>query len=194
MPSFLPAPSPVKIPQKGAIGSAMDGMLKVKRQRAGKVERLIPETLSGFSGIHVWVSQVDAALAVDGLDRERLWLGVQNRLAQAGLPVPNQQSWQQAPRFPCLGVLIHADRAQVSPPFYVFSVEVFFVQKITLAGSPSANAMRMTWCREAIGDARCETQGFDWSVLYGTVGSLVDQFLQESLGLPVPETPARVCN
>jgi len=110
------------------------------------------------------------------------------------LPAPNQQSWQQTPLFPCLGVLIHADRAQVSPPFYVFSVEVFFVQKITLAGSPSANAMRMTWCREAVGDARGYTPGFDWSVLYKTVGSMVDQFLQESLGLPVPEASARVCN
>jgi hypothetical protein len=172
----------------------MDGMLKVKRQRPGKTERLIPETLSGFPGIHVWVSQVDAALAADGVDRERLWLEVHQRLAQAGLPVPNQQSWQQTPLFPCLGVLIHADQAQVSPPFYVFSIEVFFVQKITLAGSPSANAMRMTWCREAVGDAHGAAAGFDWSALYRTVGSLVDQFLRESLGLPVSETPALVCN
>jgi hypothetical protein len=172
----------------------MDGMLKVKRQRAGKAKRLIPETLRGFPGIHAWVSQVDAALTADGLDREHLWLEVQKRLALAGLPVPNQQSWQQTPLFPCLGVLIHADRAQVSPPFYVFSIEVFFVQKITLAGNTSANAMRMTWCREAIGDARWDDPGFDWSVLYNTVGSLVNQFLQESLGLPVPENSTRVCN
>ncbi len=169
-------------------------MLKIKRQRRGEAERLIPETLSGFPGIHVWVSQVDAALTGDGLDRERLWLEVQKRLARAGLPVPNQQNWQQTPLFPCFGVLVHADRAQVTPPFYVFSVEVFFVQKITLAGTPSANAMRMTWCREAIGDARWDAQGFDWSVLYSTVGSLVDQFLQESLGLTFPETTARACN
>jgi len=172
----------------------MDGMLKAKRQRVGKAERLIPETLRGFPGIHVWVSQVDAPLSADGLDREHLWLEVQKRLAQAGLPMPNQQNWQQTPRFPCLGVLIHADRAQVSPPFYVFSVEVFFVQKITLAGSPSANAMRMTWCREAVGDARGDASGFDWSVLYRTVGSLVEQFLQESLGVPVSENSTRVCN
>jgi hypothetical protein len=172
----------------------MDGMLKVKRQRAGKVDRLIPETLRVFPGIHVWISQVDASLTADGLDRDRLWLEVQERLAQAGLPVLNQQSWQQTPVYPCLGVLIHADRAQVSPPFYVFSVEVFFVQKITLAGSPSANAMRMTWCREAIGDARGDAPGFDWSVLYNTVGSLVGQFLQESLELPVSDTSTQVCN
>ena len=83
----------------------------------------------------MWVSQVDAALTADGLDRELLWLEVQKRLIRAGLPVPDQQGWQQTPLFPCLGVLVHADRAQVIPPFYVFSVEVFFVQKITLAGS-----------------------------------------------------------
>ena len=172
----------------------MDGMLKIKRQRSREVEPLIPETLAGFPGIHVWVSQVDAALAADGLDREFLWSSVQKRLARAGLPAPDQQSCQQIPLFPCLGVLVHADRTQVSPPFYVFSVEVFYVQKITLAGSPSANAMRMTWCREAIGDARSDGRGFDWSVLYQTVGSLVDQFLRESLGLNISEKPARACN
>jgi hypothetical protein len=137
---------------------------------------------------------MDAALTADGLDREHLWLEVQKRLTRVGLPVPNQQNWQQTPLFPCLGVLVHADRAQVSPPFYVFSVEVFFVQKITLASTPSANAMRMTWCREAIGDAWKDARSFDWSVLYSTVCSLVDQFLQESLGLTVSRTPARVCN
>jgi hypothetical protein len=172
----------------------MDGILKIKSQRPGEADRVILETLGGFPGIHVWVAQVDAALTADGLDRERLWFEVQKRLSRAGLPVPNQHSWQQTPSFPCFGVLVHADLAQVSPPFYVFSVEVFFVQKITLAGTPSANAMRMTWCREAIGDARSDARGFDWSALYNTVGSLVDQFLQESLGLAVPEAPALACN
>jgi len=170
----------------------MDGMLKIKRPR--EAERLVPDTLAGFPGIHVWVSQLDASLVADGLDREFLWSLVQKKLARAGLPVPDQHGWQQVPQFPCLGVLVHGDRAQVSPPFYVFSIEVFYVQKITLSGAPSANAMRMTWCREAIGDARREGRGFDWAVLYNTVGSLVDQFLQESLGLSLPEKPGRVCN
>lgn len=172
----------------------MDGIVKVNRQRLGETERVFPETLAGFPGIHVWVSQLDADLTADGLDREYLWLQVQKRLVRAGLPVPNQRSWSQIPVFPCLGVLVHADRAQVSPPFYVFSIEVFFVQKITLSGTPSANAMRMTWCREAVGDVRGDAHGFDWSNLYNAVASLVDQFLRESLGMSLPETQARICN
>ena len=169
-------------------------MLKAKRQRSTGPDQVIPEPLTGFPGIHVWVSQVDAALVADGLDREFLWQQAQKRLVLAGLPVPSHSGWQQPPSFPCLGVLVHADRAQVSPPFYVFSVEVFFVQKITLTGTPAANSMRMSWCREAIGDARRDTHGFDWSILYNTVGSLVDQFLHESLGISMSGTPARVCN
>jgi hypothetical protein len=167
-------------------------MLKIKWPR--EAEKLVPDTLAGFPGIHVWISQVDSALVADGLDRELLWSLVQKKLARAGLPVPEQHGWQQIPQFPCLGVLVHADRAQVSPPFYVFSVEVFYVQKITLSGAPSANAMRMTWCREAIGDAQHAGRVFDWSALYTTVVSLVDQFLRESLGVSPSETPARVCN
>ena len=169
----------------------MDGMLKVKRQESPEAQRMIPETLVGFPGIHVWVSQVDPSLAADGLDREFLWTRVQKKLAQAGLPVPEQHIRQQIPLFPCLGVLLHADRAQMTPPFYVFSVEVFYVQKITLAG---ANAMRMSWCREAIGDARSDGRGVDWSGLYNTVNSLVDQFISESLGLNSADVPAKACN
>lgn len=171
----------------------MDGMLKIKQQRPG-AGGLVPETLSGFPGIYVWVSQVDGDIASDGLDRERLWVEVQKRLTWAGLPVPNQKSWQQTPLFPCLGVIVHADRAQVTPPFYVFSVELFFVQKINSADTPAASSMRMVWCREAIGDARHKGAEFDWSNLYSTVSSLVDQFMQEYLGLSVPEVSAAVCN
>lgn len=172
----------------------MDGMLKIKEQRRREAGRLIPETLTDFPGIHVWVSQVDSAVAADGLDRERLWLEVHKRLTWAGLPVPDQAGWQQTPLFPCLGVIVHADQAQVSPSFYVFSVEVFFVQKVNSTDTPASSSMRMVWCREAIGDARYKAPGFDWANLYSTVNSLVDQFLQESLGLSVPEAQAVVCN
>jgi hypothetical protein len=141
--------------------------------------------LAFSSGINVWISRVPAALMIDGIDRKRLWLEVQNRLLRAGIPVPNQQGWQQmTPLFPCLGVLVHANLVQVTSPFYVFSLEVFFLQKIILARTPPATTLRMMWGREATGEARGRTdaQGFDWSDLYGTAVSLVDQFLKELLG------------
>jgi hypothetical protein len=169
----------------------MDAMLKIKRSKVRQTEQVLPGALAEFQGVHVWVSQMDGALTADGLDRERLWFEVQKQILGAGLPAPNR-SWQQTPLFPCLGVLIHADQAQVTPPFYVFSVEVFFVHQVTMMGNPAANAMRMTWCREAIGDARYSPRGYDWSNLYSTVGFLVSQFLEEYLGVKVPETADRL--
>ena len=50
--------------------------------------------------------------------------------------------------------------------------------------------MRMTWCRESIGDARSNSQGFDWSNLYSEVDCLVNQFLQKSMGLLTFELPS----
>jgi hypothetical protein len=138
------------------------------------------------SGINVWISRVDAALMIDGLDRKRLWLEVQNRLLCAGVPVPNQQGWgQKTPLFPCLGVVVHSALVQVPSPFYVFSLEGLFVQQINQSANPSATTMRVMWCREATGEARngTDAQGFDWSDLYKTAVSLVDQFLQECQGL-----------
>ncbi len=166
-------------------------MLKIKRSKLRQAEQVLPGTLAELQGVHVWVSQVDAALTADGLDRERLWLEVHKQILGAGLPAPDR-SWQQTPLFPCLGVLIHADQAQVTPPFYVFSVEVFYVQQNTMTGNPAANAMRMTWCREAIGDARHSLRGYDWSNLYSTVSFLVGQFLEEYLGAKAPVTAERL--
>jgi hypothetical protein len=132
----------------------------------------------------VWVSRLEPALMIDGINRKHLWLAVHKRLLLAGIPVANQQGWEQTtPLFPCLGVLVHADLVQVLLPFYVFSIEVFFVQKINLAADSSASSLRMIWGREATGEARGRTddQGFDWSDLYNAAVSLVDQFLNEFL-------------
>ncbi len=156
----------------------MDGILKFKRTGLRRAEQILSEVLADFEAIHVWVSQVDAELVENGLDRERLWGEAYKRLVKAGLPPPGGQSWQQTPAYPCLGILVHADPAMVTPPFYVFSIEVFFVQQLTLTGSPSATSIRMVWCREAIGDVRAKGPGFDWTNLYSAVGSLIDQFIE----------------
>ncbi|MGQ9689403.1 MAG: hypothetical protein ACUVXF_11555 [Desulfobaccales bacterium] len=157
-----------------------------------KAEQILVKTSTDFQGLQVWISQFDPSLIADGLDRKHLWEEVRQRLEKAGLPVSKQQPWQQTPRFPCLGVLVHADLAQVIPSFYVFSVEVFFVQQVTVTGTPSANSMRMAWCREAIGEVSSSARGFDWANLYNTVGSLIDQFLEDYLGLEVPASPEKI--
>jgi hypothetical protein len=122
---------------------------------------------------------------IDGINRKHLWLAVHKRLLLAGIQVANQQGWEQTtPLFPCLGVLVHADLVHVPMPFYVFSIEVFFVQRVNLAADSYASALRLIWGREATGEAkgRIDAQGFDWSDLYNTAVSLVDQFLNEFLG------------
>jgi hypothetical protein len=195
VPNFLSKPVHPQGKPNSAKGGppvqTMDAMLKIKRSKVSQAEQVLPGKLAEFQGVYVWVSQVDAALAADGLDRERLWFEAQKQILGAGLPAPNR-SWQQTPLFPCLGVLIHADQAQVTPPFYVFSVEVFFVQQITLMGNPATNAMRMNWCREAIGDARYHLGGYDWSNLYTTVSFLIGQFLEEYVGVKAPATAERL--
>lgn len=172
----------------------MDGTMKAIPRFTAEAEHLSTQSLPGLQGIHVWVSQLDVDLEAEGLDRKRLGLEAQRRLTQAGLPLTSQPNWQATPLFPCLGILVHADRVNVLPPSYIYSVEVFFVQKITLADSPTTNAMRMTWCREAIGDVRQDNRGFDWTNLYSTVGLLADQFIQEILGKASPGKSARASN
>ncbi len=150
--------------------------------------------LTKVQGIHVWVSHLDPRLVADGLDASRLWLEVHQQLTRAGLPVVPHRSWSTQPSYPCLGILIHADPANVLPPVYIFSIEVFFVQKISLTGPATSNAMRMTWCREAIGDVRGNGQSFDWSNLYSTLQILVDGFIQEVVGKAAADAPSKAIN
>jgi hypothetical protein len=143
------------------IGTKMKATQEISQKNRG-----ILQSLAFPPGLHVWISSVNAALIIDGLDRKRLWL-------------------ERTPLLPCLGVLVHADLFQVTSPCYVFNLEVFFVQKINLARTSSANSIHMMWVREATGEVRSctDAQEFDWSDLYSTAVSLVDQFIQECQGL-----------
>ena len=135
-------------------------------------------SLHFMEGVHVWISRIEEEAARDGLDRERLKAEVEWRLASAGIPVvhhPEQPG--KTPPAPCLGVLLHLRQADVMPSFYVFSIEVFFVQTITSKDDSIQRNMNMTWCREALGDVQKSGQGADWSPVFTRLGSLVDAFI-----------------
>ena len=132
-------------------------------------------------GINVWVSPLDQEVADDGLDRDHIRLEVEKRLIGAGLPVVQQIRGEQAPKFPCLGVVLYVFRPQGDPPVYIFSIEMFFVQRITLAGSPATESMHLAWCRETTGEVFKNAQGFKWSTLYQASEFLVDRFIMEYL-------------
>jgi hypothetical protein len=132
-----------------------------------------------MAGINVWFSPVDREIADDGLDGEHFRLVVEKRLACAGLRVIQQSDRKQVPEFPCLGVVLHVVRNQGDTPDYIYSIEMFFLQRLTLAGPPATNAIHLAWCREAVGDISRTVQGLNWSTLYKTSESLVDSFIVE---------------
>ena len=130
-------------------------------------------------GINVWVAPVEPGIAEAGLDREHIRLEVEKRLVCAGLPVIQKSDGKQAPESPCLGVLPYIFQPQADPSVYIFSVEVVFIQWITLTGPPATEAMHMAWCREATGDITRTAQGFNWSSFYKALEFLVDCFILE---------------
>jgi hypothetical protein len=130
-------------------------------------------------GINVWVAPIEPEIAEDGLDREQIRSEVEKKLFGTGLPVIENFDVRQAPEFPCLGVLLNAVRYQEDPPAYTYSIEMFFLQRITMAGPPVTDAMHMVWCRESTGDITRTAQGFNWSNLYETLDFLVDSFIVE---------------
>ncbi len=135
--------------------------------------------MPSLEGLHVWVSHLEEEARQDGLDQNRLKAEVEWRLAMAGIPVCHQKAGSRIPSLPCLGVLLNLRKAKVNPPFYTFSVEVFFVRSHFSEEQPPIHSMHMTWCREAIGDAKITSQGADWSGLLGQVGSMVDTFIRD---------------
>jgi len=136
-----------------------------------------PERAYDMPGINVWVAPTEQE--INGFDREKIRLEVEKRLVCAGLPVIQQFGGDQAPKFPCLGVMLHVFQPQEEPYLYIFSIEVCFIQRITLTGPSASEAMRMAWCREATGEITRNSQDLDWSNLYDSLGFLVDSFSLE---------------
>jgi hypothetical protein len=159
-------------------------------KRGPEVDQIIIKNLSDFREVYIWILQVNSGVEANGLDRDYLFLQVRKRFSQAGLPIPQLCYRKRIPRFPCLGILIYTDLVQTHPPSYIFSTEVFFVQKTSMTGDPPANRMCMTWCRESVGDISRNPQGFEWSNLYSTVDLLVNQFLQESMDSQQKKLPS----
>jgi hypothetical protein len=130
-------------------------------------------------GIQVWVSHIDEEAGQDGLDRDRVKAEVEWRLAMAGIPVFYEQSDPGVPACPCLGVILNVRKAEVSPPCYTFSVEVFFLQGPLPEEQPDHHHMQMTWCKETIGDTGVVSQGVDWSGLLAKVNQMVETFIRD---------------
>jgi hypothetical protein len=145
-------------------------------------------------GLQVWVSHLEEEARQDGLDRNRLKAEVEWRLAMAGIPVFYQRAGSGVPTFPCLGVLLHLRKADVNPPFYTFSVEVFFVQSHSSEEHPATRSMQMTWCQETIGDISVTSQGADWSGLLGQVGHMVEAFIRDYQAVHPPSRRSFMIN
>lgn len=149
-----------------------------------KTRRGIPLYARGFPSIYVWLHPVEAELRAAALDTKRVEEEISRRLLRAGLNCAFSSQHTGNPQYPCLGILIHGDRSQAFPTAYIFSIEVFYVQRVSKLKPSEVNCLRMLWCREAIGEARCTSKGTDWTQLYQLVGSLVEQFLTEYVGSP----------
>jgi hypothetical protein len=130
-------------------------------------------------GINVWVAPVEPEIAENGLDQEHLRLEVEKRLVHSGLAVIHKFDGKQAPEFPCLGVMLFVFQPHEDPLVHIFSIEMFFIQRITLADPPATTAMRMAWCREATGEISRTAQGFNWANLHKGLEFLVDRFIME---------------
>lgn len=135
-------------------------------------------------GISVWVAPVEQEIIENKLDREQIRLEVEKRLVCASLPVIQHLGGDQTPKFPCLGVMLHVFQPQEEAYPYIFSIEMCFIQKITLAGPPVTEAMRMAWCREATGEITRNGQDLNWSNFYNSLGYLVDCFSFECFPPP----------
>ncbi len=145
-------------------------------------------------GIHVWVSCLEEDTAGLGLDRDWIKAEVEGRLAAAGIPVLPQPAGATVPAAPCLGVLLNLRKAGVLPSFYLFSIEVFFIQASFTEYCLSGSALQMTWCREAIGEAPETPQGPDWSGFFTQMGVLVEAFIRDYLTANPPAKAAYTIN
>jgi hypothetical protein len=107
-------------------------------------------TLKGLRGVRVLVEDLASEVEREGLVKEQLQKGIEERLRQAGIRILTQEEAVKAPGEPYLYVNINVsfDKGR---EICSYSIDAALIQNVTLVRSPKQTTYAVTWSTGGVG-------------------------------------------
>ena len=136
-------------------------------------------TLKGLRGVRVLVEDLAPEVEREGLVKDQLQKGVEERLRSAGIRVLTQEEAVKVPGEPCLYLNINISFAKGEEEICSYSIDVVLIQNVTLVRIPKQTSYSVTWSTGGVGLIGKKSL----SELQESVEGLVDIFVKAYNGV-----------
>ena len=108
-------------------------------------------TLRGLKGIGVLVEKLPLEVEQEGLKRDQLQMEVESKLRTAGIKVLTKEEASGASGKPYLYININVNIAKTESDIYPCSIDMLFIQKVSLLRDPKLTSYAVTWSTGGVG-------------------------------------------
>jgi hypothetical protein len=134
-------------------------------------------TLRGLKGVGVLVEKLPAEVEKEGLDKNELQRAVESKLQSAGIRLLTKEESLRAPGEPYLYININVNIAKTESDIYPYSIDLLFIQKVSLLRDPKLTSYAITWSTGGVGSIGKPIL----SQLRESVNDMVDVFIKAYL-------------
>ena len=135
-------------------------------------------TLQGLKGVGVLVENLAPDVEKEGLVKSQIQTDVESRLRAAGVKVLTKEECAGTPGEPYLYVNINLNIAETESDAYPYSVDLLFIQKVSLLRDPKITTYAVTWSTGGVGSIGKKIVG----QLRDDVKGMVDLFIKAYQG------------
>ncbi|OGP87736.1 MAG: hypothetical protein A2157_06355 [Deltaproteobacteria bacterium RBG_16_47_11] len=97
------------------------------------------------------VEKLPAEVEKEGLDRNELQRAVESKLRSAGIRLLTKEESLRAPGEPYLYININVNVAKTESDIYPYSIDMLFIQKVSLLRDPKLTSYAVTWSTGGVG-------------------------------------------
>ena len=131
-------------------------------------------TLKHVKGFAVLVEKLPAGVEGQGLSQSQLQSDVELRLRNAGIKVLTREESAKTPGEPYLYININLNTARTENDVYPYSIDLLFIQKVSLLRDTKVTSYAVTWSSGGVGSIGKEML----SELRENVRDIVDIFVK----------------
>jgi Cdc6-like AAA superfamily ATPase len=134
-------------------------------------------TLKGLKGVGVLVENLSSEVEKEGLKKNGLQLEVEFKLREAGIKVLSKEESLKTPGEPYLYINVNMNTAKTESDIYPYSIDMLFIQKVSLLRNPQQVTYAVTWSTGGVGSITKQLV----SRLRSSVSDMVDIFIKAYL-------------